>query len=86
MRDEQRGREYRRYVRNKTILRKKRISHLVYGFDWYEHDGKYAKGKIHCGCGLCKFGRKYGLPTIKDMREESKMKSFMESSDFVEIK
>lgn len=77
MGNEQRGREYRRYVRNKTILRKKRISHLVYGFDWYKHDGKYAKGKIHCGCGLCKFGRKYGLPTINDMREESRIKSLL---------
>ena len=78
MKKEQRGIEYRRYVRNKTILRKKRISRLVYGFDWYNQDGKYAKGKIHCGCGLCKFGRKYGLPTIKDMRGESRMKSLME--------
>lgn len=67
---EQRGAEYRRYVRNKTILRKKRISNSVYGFDWYKHDGQYSKGKIHCGCGLCKFGKKYGLPTIRELREE----------------
>ena len=77
MRNEQRGREYRRYVRNKTILRKKRIIHLIYVFDWYNHDGKYANGKIHCGCGLCKYGRKYRLPTIKDMREESRIYSLM---------
>ena len=54
MKGEQRGRGYRRYVRNKTILRKKRISNLVYGLDWYHHDGQYSKGKIHCGCELCK--------------------------------
>ena len=42
----QRGREYRRYVRNKTILRKKCISHLIYGFDWYNHDGKYARARF----------------------------------------
>lgn len=74
MGNKQRGREYRRYVRNKTILRKKCISNSVYGFDWYKHDGQYSKGKIHCGCGLCKFGRKYGLPTIKCMRELSREK------------
>lgn len=67
----QRNMEYRRYVRNKTILRKKRICSLVYGFDWYRYDGQYSKGKIHCGCGLCKYGRKYGLPTIRDIREKS---------------
>ena len=62
---EQRGIGYRRYVRNKTIQRKKRISKSVYGLDWYRHDGQYSKGKIHCGCGLCKYGKKYGLPTIR---------------------
>ena len=72
MRKEQRSAEYRRYVRNKTILRKKRISNSVYGLDWYKHDGQYSKGKIHCCCGLCKFGKKYGLPTIRDMRENSR--------------
>lgn len=51
---------------------KKRISKTVYGLDWYPHDGQYSKGKIHCGCGLCKFGKKYGLPTIRDMREKSR--------------
>jgi len=69
---EQRGIGYRRYVRNKTILRKKRISKSVYGVEWYHHDGQYSKGKIHCGCGLCKFGKKYGLPTTRDMRELSR--------------
>lgn len=74
MENKQRGREYRRYVRNKTILRKKCISNSVYGLDWYKHDGQYSKGKIHCGCGLCKFGKRYGLPTIKCMRELSREK------------
>ena len=72
MESKQGGREYRRYVRNKTILRKKCISNSVYGLDWYKHDGQYSKGKIHCCCGLCKFGKKYGLPTIRDMRENSR--------------
>ena len=77
MEKEQRGIGYRRYVRNKTILRKKRISNSVYGLDWYKHDGQYSKGKIHCGCGLCKYGKKYDLPTIKCNRERSREKILM---------
>ena len=69
MEKEQRGTDYRRYVRSKTILRKKCISNSVYGLDWYKHNGQYSKGKIHCDYGLCKFGKGYGLPTIRDMRE-----------------
>lgn len=72
MAKEQRGIEYRRYVRNKTILRKKRISNSVYGLDWYKHDGQYSKGKVHCGCGMCKFGKRYRLPMIRDLRENSR--------------
>jgi len=47
-------------------------------FDWYKHDGQYSKGKVHCGCGLCKFGRKYGVPTVKDMREMAREKILLE--------
>lgn len=78
MRKEQRGTEYRRYVRNKTILRKKRISNSVYGFDWYRIDGQYAKGKIHCGCGLCKPSKKFGLPTVRDLRGLSRERILLE--------
>lgn len=74
----QRGIAYRRYVRNKTIQRKKSISNAVYGLDWYKHNSQYSKGKIHCGCGLCKFGKKYGLPTIRDMREMTREKTLLD--------
>ncbi len=67
-----RDKAYLRDVRKRKIQRKKRISKTVYGLDWYPHDGQYSNGKIHCGCGLCKFGKKYGLPTIRDMREKSR--------------
>lgn len=67
-----RNRAYLRSVRYKNIRRKKRISKSVYGLDWYKHDGQYSKGKIHCGCGLCKFGKRYGLPTTRDIREKSR--------------
>ena len=78
MKDKQRERGYRRYVRNKTILRKKRISNSIYGLDWYHHDGQYSKWKIHCGCELCKFGKKYGLPTTRDMRELSRQQILLD--------
>lgn len=76
----QRNMAYRRYVRNKTIQRKKHISNAIYGFDWYHRDGQYSKGKIHCGCGLCKFGKKYGLPTVRDMRELSREKHLLKEA------
>lgn len=78
---EERNRAYRRYVRNREIQRKKHISNAVYGFDWYKHDGQYSKGKTHCGCGLCKFGRKYGMPTVKDMREVAREKILLEDCE-----
>ena len=50
-----RTRDYRRYIRNKHIARRKRIVENYYGFSWYEHDGMYSKGKIHCSCAMCAF-------------------------------
>ena len=73
-----RDRGYIRDVRDRKIRKKKRLSKSVYGFEWYSHDGQYSKGKIHCGCGLCKFGKKYGLPTIRDMRDESRERILLE--------
>ena len=76
-----RTRSYRREVRNKTIARKKRICRSIYGGSphrlyespepgyWYKVDGKYAKGKIYCGCKMCKYGKHYDLPTLRDLRE-----------------
>lgn len=74
----QRDRAYLRNVRDKKIRRKKRISKSVYGLDWYHHDGQYSKGKIHCACGLCKFGKRYGLPTVRDMRETLREKILLD--------
>lgn len=76
-----RTRSYRRDVRNKTIARKKRICRAIYGGSphrlyespepgyWYKVDGRYAKGKIHCSCKMCKYSKHYGLPTVRDLRE-----------------
>lgn len=65
-----RTRAYRRDVRHKAICRKKAICQHNLGFDWYSVDGKYSKGKIHCGCRLCKFGKAYNLPTFKMLVEK----------------
>lgn len=63
---------YYRYVRHKTISRKKKICRNVLGFDWYKTDGKYSKNKIHCSCGLCK---PRWIPTYRDIKEAAIYKS-----------
>lgn len=70
-----RTRAFRRDVRNKSIRRKKCIAISRDGADWYKFDGQYSKGKIFCDCGICKFSRKYGLPTMKDEKEIEIIKS-----------
>ena len=70
-----RGLAYRRYVRNKSIIRKKRISNQCYGFDWYDFDGQYSKGKIHCGCGMCKPTKRFCYPSLEIVRNNTKIKS-----------
>lgn len=82
-----RGIAYTREVRNKHIARKKRICRAIYGGDtpklgespkpgyWYKVDGRYSKGKIYCGCPICKPGKYKNLPTTKRMREDDKFKS-----------
>lgn len=70
-----RTRAFRREVRNKSIKRKKAIVLSRDCSDWYKFDGQYSKGKIFCDCGICKFSRKYGLPTLKDEKESEIAKS-----------
>ncbi len=52
-----RTRSYRRFQRNRAIVRKKKIlRHWWLDFDtWYgeRQIGKLAKGKIHCSCWMC---------------------------------
>ena len=49
-----RGIVYTREKREQHIARKKRIvHHYAYIGEWYNGDGKYDKGKIHCSCGMC---------------------------------
>ena len=67
-----RSRGYFREQRHKAISRKKEISKQIYGFDWYNVDGRYDKGKIYCGCGICKYCKKFDIPTLRSEREHTK--------------
>ena len=39
--------------------------------EYYLCDGKYSKGKIHCGCGLCKPTKCFGYPSWQQERQEA---------------
>lgn len=73
----ERTRAYRRDVRKRAIKRKKRICQKNYGWDWYKEDGKYSKGKIHCSCKMCKYGKHFGIPTVRDRREQEYVQYWM---------
>ena len=78
-----RTRRFRRDVRNRKIARKKRLCRELYGASiggvespgkWYNHDGQYSKGKIHCSCKLCTYSKTYDIPTLKDKKEREVVK------------
>ena len=69
----ERTRDYRRFQRRRNIRRKKALSHRIYGMDWFQGvDGKYSKGHIGCGCGLCKMTRRFRRPSWADERKTRK--------------
>lgn len=38
--------------------------------DWFQGvDGKYSKGHIGCGCGLCKPGKRFQRPSWEEERK-----------------
>ena len=71
-----RTRSYRRAIRNREITRKKKICKQLYwiGSNWYEHDGQYSKGKIHCSCPMCTYNKTFDLPRLKDLKEKDFVK------------
>ena len=72
----QRTRSYRRDMRNRKIARKKRIDREVHYFTpWYNCDGKYSKGKIHCSCKMCTYSKIFDLATIHDLKDREFVKS-----------
>lgn len=67
-----RDRAYRRKMRAKHIRRKKRITSHYPGSDtypYYQYDGAYSKGKIHCSCRMCR-GKDYNGRHITTRQEE----------------
>ena len=74
----------RRKERYHQIRRKKSICE-AHGFEYYDHDGQYDKGKVHCGCPLCKPGKKERLPSEKEVREsaplEQDLKDYKEGKE-----
>ena len=66
----ERTRAYRRYQRQRAIRRKKGVSRRIYGIDWFQGvDGKYSKGHIGCGCGLCKPEKRFRRPSWEEARK-----------------
>lgn len=49
----ERNRGYRRKINFRKGRRKKKLAQAVCRSWWYEHDGQYIKGKIHCSCPSC---------------------------------
>ncbi len=60
------------------INKKKKLVHSLMGSDWYEHDGQYSKGKIHCSCPICtgkKNGRRSNSDKDKKISDKRKLDS-----------
>ena len=72
MKKNKRNRAYRLYQRKRAILRKKGVSRRVYGTDWFLVDGKYSKGHIGCGCGLCKPDKRFQRPSWEDAKKTTR--------------
>ena len=47
-------RSQRRYTDYTKAVRKQDISKQCYGFEWYDNLHEYSKGKVHCGCCMCR--------------------------------
>ena len=67
-----RDKAYLRDVRKRKIQRKNVLVKQFMAWIGIHMMDSIQSEKIHCGCGSCKFGKKYGLPTIRDMREKSR--------------
>ena len=78
-----RNRAWRRYQRRRAIRRKKGVSGRIYGMDWFQGlDGKYSKGHIGCGCGLCKLGKRFRRPSWEDERKSVVCKAKIRAFQF----
>ena len=74
-----RNRAWRRKKNFSKGRRKKRIALNVCRNWWYEHDGQYIKGKIHCSCPCCsqktnnrgRYGKSVNYTHSDNMKVES---------------
>lgn len=55
MEKNKRGRAYKRQQRERVIQKKVYIYTIIWGNELGFARGRYAKGKVHCSCRLCKF-------------------------------
>lgn len=76
-----RGIAFNRDIRNRKIAHRKMISEHYNGFPYYEYDGQYSKGKIHCSCVMCTFSKKFHLKSFKDVLEDEIEKYELESEE-----
>lgn len=77
-----REKSYYREMRRKHINRKKNIVKKAYSLidDYYEHDGMYSKGKIHCSCWMCR-RKSYDEARMMDKRNAAKQIYSLQESD-----
>ena len=68
-------------MRARKIKHRKNICLNVMGEDWYNVDGKYAKGKIHCSCPMCTFSKYYHLSSYKSEMEDERMKDMLNETN-----
>jgi len=85
-----RSRSYTRHQRERVILKKSYIFHHIWGNDLTEYRngkesplrvGKWAKGKVHCSCKMCKFEKHFNIEQEKYKEKKRVMKK--EITDFL---
>lgn len=83
-----RTRAYYRHQRKRAIARKMYIFHDIQGNELAEfHNGtvypfvpgKFAKGKVHCSCKMCKYDKVYHIEKEKVKAQEKWLKQEVES-------
>lgn len=78
-----RTKSYRLHQRRRVIEWKKRFIKQNGDYWVYTHEGRLAKGKIHCSCGMCRYESTHGELTKKknyllDLGMEEQIKEYEE--------
>lgn len=84
-----RTRAERRKKNYSKITHKKKLAKEIYGSDYYEHDGQYSKGKIHCSCPICscktnnkdRYGKSENYKHSDELKHESMNQQIKEYSE-----